>query len=339
MIEIKVSVADPIWKMTRQSPGRSGIWNDCRFHFDDDLDCYDYWVVYDGLGRKERVRCDPDNTILITAEPPSIKSYNRRFLSQISRVLTFRTDIPHRKLIHSQPAIPWWVGKRFNRGADPAHRFEDDPQLDYDHFKNVPLPKKDKLISVITSGKMYTEGHRKREEFVKQLWAEFGGELDVYSPEGLELVDKWDAISRYRYHVAIENSIYPDYWTEKLADTFLGGALPLYHGCPNCSEYFPTDAVRPINIYEPGKAVKAIRAAIDDDSYTKSLQSVQEARRRILDEYNIFPVLASICREKSDPMRHTGITIWPEDRHPFDVRMKLDRHTWNIMLKVRGRQN
>jgi len=100
------------------------------------------------------------------------------------------------------------------------------------------LPKS-KLMSVITSSKDFTEGHQKRLNFVRRLKDYFGEDIDVFGRGIREVDDKWDAISPYKYHIALENSVYPHYWTEKLGDVYLSGAYPIYYGCLNLEDYFP----------------------------------------------------------------------------------------------------
>lgn len=49
-------------------------------------------------------------------------------------------------------------------------------------------------------------------------------------------------ISRYRFCLAFENSIAPDYVTEKLFDAFLAGTVPVYLGAPNVAEFAPDNS-------------------------------------------------------------------------------------------------
>ena len=45
--------------------------------------------------------------------------------------------------------------------------------------------------------------------------------------------DKAEAIAPYAYHLVLENNYIDNFWTEKLADAWIGWALPLYLGAPN----------------------------------------------------------------------------------------------------------
>lgn len=50
---------------------------------------------------------------------------------------------------------------------------------------------------------------------------------------------KLEVMARYPFTIAFENSIAPDYVTEKLFDPLLAGSVPLYLGAPNVSRFAP----------------------------------------------------------------------------------------------------
>jgi len=52
---------------------------------------------------------------------------------------------------------------------------------------------------------------------------------------------KRDVISRYRFTLAFENAIDPDYVTEKFFQPLLAGSIPVYLGAPNIDEFSPGD--------------------------------------------------------------------------------------------------
>ena len=108
-IRIKV-----IRKSTKASPDKteSLLWGDCLFCTDAAMTDYDWVLVYDELPRNsigtikdetEPLLCPPDQTILITVEPPSIKIYSRAYTGQFGTVLTTHSvrDLPHPN--HSGP--------------------------------------------------------------------------------------------------------------------------------------------------------------------------------------------------------------------------------------------
>lgn len=102
----------------------------------------------------------------------------------------------------------------------------------------APPLSKEKVISTICSNKRQRHTlHNKRYKFTKALKARLPA-LDIYVHGVREMDDKAEALTAYRYHLAIENYRGIHHWTEKLADVFLAAALPFYFGCPNAVDYF-----------------------------------------------------------------------------------------------------
>jgi hypothetical protein len=52
---------------------------------------------------------------------------------------------------------------------------------------------------------------------------------------------KLQTIARYKFTLAFENSISPDYVTEKFFDPLIAGSVPVYLGAPNIEEFLPGD--------------------------------------------------------------------------------------------------
>jgi len=75
--------------------------------------------------------------------------------------------------------------------------------------------------------------------------------------------DKMEAILPYRFHLVLENSVLPNYWTEKLADAYLGWAYPVYLGCPNVNEYMPGPALAFINGLDADSVAQRIVELLD----------------------------------------------------------------------------
>jgi hypothetical protein len=134
--------------------------------------------------------------------------------------------------------------------------------------------------------------HSHRARFMRWL-VQHMPELDTFGRgTGRKLDDKADCLREYRYHIAIENDVGEHHWTEKLADPFLGLALPFYFGCPNADAYFPPDSFIRIDIHDPAGALEIIRTAIANNEHEKRLPALTEARRRVMYEYNLFAVAA-----------------------------------------------
>ena len=277
----------------RQFPGQVPAWGNCRFLLDTDAAGFDWLVVYNDLPRthpEEIFSLPRDRSILVTTEPSAIKVYGRAFTNQFGHVLTSQEPwaLPHRNRIYSQPALQWYYGL----GREHL--------LSYDQLAASVPHDKPRLLSTVCSSKRQRHTlHNRRYEFTQELKKRIP-ELEIYGHGVREMDDKAEAIEPYKYHLAIENHIAPHHWTEKLSDVFLGAALPFYCGCPNAAEYFPAESFIAVDIDDVAGAAAIIEKAIRDNEYEKRLPAVLEARRRVLEEYNIFAVLSREIERRHD---------------------------------------
>jgi hypothetical protein len=275
----------------RQFPDGTPEWGDCAFLFDPLARHYDWLVVYDDLppldnerfsARVETLACPRANTLLVTTEPSSIKTYGSAYTRQFGHVLTSQPAwaLPHPGRIWSQPALQWFYG------LGRAHA------LGYRELLYTSPWAKTRTIATVCSNKQQTHTlHNRRYRFTVAL-QELLPELDLYGHGVREMDDKAESLHDYRYHVAVENHRGLHHWTEKLADPYLGLALPFYYGCPNAAEYFPEESFIAIDIDDVPGAAEIIRRAIHDNEYVQRLPHLLEARRRVIEQYNLFAVLS-----------------------------------------------
>jgi len=275
----------------RQFPGRSAQWSRCRFTFDPDAIQYDWLAVYDDLppmpgerfsSRIESLACPPQNTLFITMEPSSIKTYGYDFLNQFGVVITSQEPwaITNPQAVYTQPALRWFYG------VSPKQLRTWDEMI-----QSPPEHKTGDLSAVCSSKKQKNTVHAERYAFtmrIKQLIPE----MALFGRGVCPIDDKADALDSYRYHIVIENHVAPHHWTEKLADAFLGLTLPFYYGCPNVADYFPKDSFIPVDVRDPEGAARIIRDAISTQQFERRLPAIREARRRVLNQYNLFAVVA-----------------------------------------------
>ncbi len=309
MIHVTLSIQFPTEAILRQTPGGEGRWGECVFHVNEDIEECDYWVVYDRLAEPETVLCDPAKVILITAEPPSIARYAPEFLAQFALVVTCHEDIEHPNILLRQQGLPWHVGRR------QRNHMNFDWTKSYDELKAMDTPRKTRDLSVICSTKTNTRGHRKRNRFVEALQARLGDRIDVFGRGRREVEDKWDALAPYRYTVALENHAHPHYWTEKIADAFLAETFPFYSGCPNLADYFPEESFRRIDPGDVKGAVEAIETAMGEEAHSSARPALRAAKDAVLDRYNLFALLADLCRKPASGDRET-VRVAPAQRRP-----------------------
>lgn len=284
MINALFKTAIPKAGYIRQTPGNKGVWGSVLFTVDLEIEKADWVIVYDDIDKEITIKTDPTHTLLITAEPPSIKNYNQKFLSQFHYVITSHISIKHPRKTLVQQGLPWMVGMEFINGV-----YTPPPKLDFDALKSMKSPNKKKLMSVIVSNKKQTYGHKQRLIFVDLLKKHFGDHIDVYGGEN-HIPDKWDAIAPYKYHIVLENSQHQDYWTEKLADAYLGFSYPLYWGCPNLKDYFDTRSFCELDIFNPKESIKIIESVINNNLAVKHSKHILDSRNLILDKYNMFAI-------------------------------------------------
>ena len=303
---VKVTTNFPKWPLEQQTPGRTAIWGGYRFLINTQVNECDYWVVFDDVLTAETCSCPEEATVLITAEPPNVRSYAAEFIAQFSCVVTAHRGLSAAHVVIAPPALPWHVGRHVSN-ADESIDFD----KDYDYLSSCPVPEKKALLSVIASDKVLTPQHEYRLKFVELLKAEFGRDIEVFGRGIRHLEDKWDAIAPYRYHVVLENAAVEDYWTEKITDTYLAWSYPLYMGCPNLERYFAAESFTGLQWGRSTDAIAAIARALERNLYERSVPHISAARRRCLDEYNFFPFVARLC-DALVSGRRRRMTITPE---------------------------
>ena len=124
---------------------------------------------------------------------------------------------------------------------------------------------------------------------MRQLQARFGDLVDVFGRGIRTIEDKSDAIYPYRYHLVLENDHSDYFLTEKLGDAFLGWSYPIYFGGPEAYHRYPDGSFTAIDIYRPEAAIAIIRNVIEDDTYTRSLERIAEARRAVMRKITSSP--------------------------------------------------
>ncbi|WP_429884951.1 glycosyltransferase family 10 domain-containing protein [Geoalkalibacter halelectricus] len=303
-------------RWARQLPENKPVWADCEFLLDPGETQYDWLVVYNDFPagiRQVNLPCPQEQTLLVTTEPSTIKAYGNAFTRQFGHVLTSQPEwaLPHPNRIYSQPALQWFYGV----GPEKL--------VTYDEMVAHPPLEKTRLIATVCSTKQQTHTlHQKRYHFTQELKKRIP-ELDIFGHGVRPMADKAESLDPYRYHVAIENFIGMHHWTEKLSDPFLGVTLPFYCGCPNAADYFPEESFIPIDINDVDGASEIIRKAMRDGEYEKRLPHILEARRRVLEEYNIFAVLSKLIEERSkdvQPSSSGGVILSRRElrkRHPL----------------------
>lgn len=294
--------------MFRQTKGGKGYSSDGRYRFyiDEEIDEPDFWVIQ-GKGIRISQTCTvaPQNTLLLSTEPQSVLVYPQHYIKQFGTVFSCQQNTKHPNLILGPAVLPWFVGYHEDAGKTCTYT------LDYDKLSQSPTPEKTKLISVITSNKAVTKGHIQRIRFVEKLKEHYGDKIDIFGRGYNGFADKWEVLAPYKYHIALENSSQPYYWTEKISDCYLSETFPFYYGCTNLNDYFSPEAFEPIDIGNFERTVQIIDRCITDNIYEQRKDVLTESKNLVLNKYNMFDCIAALCDKMNTTLPKVQVTIKP----------------------------
>lgn len=291
----------------RQTPKSSGKWGNYQFIIDGSLKECDFWIVYSDYKLKnETVKCNPKNVIFMPAEAyHTSPRFSQNFLDQFGAIITVQRELKHKNIIYMHNANPWYVNKT------------------YDELNSIKKVTKTKLISVISSDKAETRGHRKRIEFVKKLKEQFGSQIDVFGRGVNDFDDKWSVLAPYKYSIAVENDSQKDWVTEKLFDCFLAYTFPIYHGCPNLDKYVSKNSFQRIDINDFKKSAEIIENLLKNDTYSQRFNEVVNGRNIALNKENLFPMLEKVLNTFNPDLKKTEFNFHVNEGQEKGLRGKV----------------
>lgn len=267
------------------------------FHINSKEDIvWDCVIVYEDIDYPVEVKCRKGGLVFYSGEPPMVKVYSANFLNQYDHIITSHRRNKHKNVHSMQQSLPWYYGFDYNTKSISAS---------FEEIERMPQPRKERKISFITSNREFLPGHASRMKFVEELQKRYANEIDFFGKGIRQVGDKADAINPYYFSICIENSSISHYWTEKIADAFMGYAIPIYNGCSNISEYFSSDSFVSIDIKNRSGALKIIENIIEksEEIYHKHKDALIKSRQKLLYTYNIFPAAVDFIEsfvEKSE---------------------------------------
>jgi hypothetical protein len=141
-------------------------------------------------------------------------------------------------------------------------------------INDVGLEKTDQ-ISFLMSSKIFTSAHRMRFQILREVEGKNKlGEFDFFmhrSPPSVPNKDQF--FTNAKFHIACENHVMENMFTEKLLDCFKTLTVPIYYGCANIEKYFDTRGIFRFNTIEE---FRHIIANITPDTYSVMLPYVME---------------------------------------------------------------
>ena len=265
----------------------------------DDATGADWLVATLDIGRIISTRLPRARRILILTEPDTDlpAGYVNQFGILVSpQFIAGFTGIWHQ----GHGALP----NRFTRDVTKAGFAS---AFTYDQLVALQPPEKRDAVAIVVSRKSMLPGHRRRLRFVGRLKEALGDRLDVFGDGHAKIGLKADAILPYKYHLALENTVMPSYWTEKVADAYLGFALPLVSGPPDLSRWFPPKSFVSIDLDDMAKAIDTVVAA-----------AIIEARNRVIHNERLCPMIARVIAAypNATPRLAQAETVLPVPKRP-----------------------
>jgi len=158
---------------------------------------------------------DVDLNVLVQIEPPSIINTTQTIINNQNKfdiIFAWNNDIlnkcPNSVLF---PFGSCWINE-----------------------EDQKIHEKTKEVSIISSVKHQTVGHKLRHNIIQSNFME----LDLFGNGYNPIENKIAALKDHRFSIIIENEKLDNWFTEKIIDCLITGTIPVYWGCPNISEYF-----------------------------------------------------------------------------------------------------
>ncbi len=295
----------------RQTPNMDGCWNGLQFCLEDPEHEAEWLVAYDRHQDPLETRVPKARRVLVISEPPDFQAYSKAYLNQFGIILSsYKIKDFHGLTRITQTALPWFYG--MNVGADEPMPISKDWQSLQQPTR--PIGERTFEITAICSTKSQTKNQVRRLRFLRLLKAELGDRLKIFGRGFDPLTDKAEVIDNSRYHLALENNLIPHGWTEKTADTILGGAFLIHGGSPAIADEFDKDGLLWIDLTRPREAVQRISQCLEADRARddRAINAMQANKERLMHEHNLFAVLNKMVIDLSPDLAESPALAKPE---------------------------
>ncbi|UIB00009.1 hypothetical protein KUD97_14020 [Desulfovibrio desulfuricans] len=285
-----------LWPWMRQTEDGRGGMPGCRFLLNREAADTQWLAVFDEPPAQSTTQVPKERRVLFITEPPEVKPYPASYLRQFGTVISpfFIRNAPRGTVFLENPCLNW------HYGVDVDSCSSDLSNLDA--FRSMPIPAKDKMLSVICSTKTFTAAQHKRIAFVEKLQKRFGNRVDLYGRGRNTISDKRIAIAPYKYHLVLENNYIDNFWTEKFSDTLLGYTYPIYLGAPNIAAKCPPGAMLILRPDNDEANLDAIERLLQEDPWEQSLPALRMSRQWVLDTTNVFSRMQRLIGESGSHM-------------------------------------
>jgi hypothetical protein len=238
----------------------------------------DWWKEYP---KKKKIAILPENPLIYFPNESYIRQHGVLISPFLPRQIESILWIP------SHGGVPWFYGVNYRIDTGLTHNPTSDSPRQLEYHAARLIPQKKKRLSFVTSTKSGLPGYNFRLSLASALKKRLGNEIDIFGFGHNPIPTKEIAIDPYHYTIAIENSFFPNYWTEKLADAYLGFTSPIYLGAPNIEEFFDYP-INKLPVDSIDGAVDKVLTLIESDP---DLLAIFGNRQKVMFRHNIFYLL------------------------------------------------
>ncbi len=264
-----------------QTPNCDGVWND--IVVTNNAEEADYLIIQDNCGNNLLNMFDEDRRLYFSREALDSQSINNYPTDSVKRFSYWDgTGLLWTK---------WWYPNKSSGGINKTYN---------ELLDETPI-NKTKNLSCIQSDKNNSWGHKLRHNFLGDFINKTNC-LDLYggirySNKGLENNNKCSGLDDYRYTLAFDNqNTIKDFFGTQFTDAILRWTVPIYWGGANLSKYFPEGSYIELDIENEGE-IERITRLIEEDDYNNRLKAIDKARRLILNEYNMWPIIEKVIEK------------------------------------------
>ena len=261
---------------------------------------WDIVVVYENIKAPISVKCSKGNLFYFAGEPPLMRPLLNSFLRQFDTVVVPNIKSRHKNKILSHGFLNWSLGVSFITKQN---------KYDYTDLENLKIHK-DKDVSIVTSTKKMMPGHNRRMYIINKMKEDFPGKIDFFGSGFNSVEYKIDALLPYRFHICMENSTIPYYWTEKFSDPVIAKCVPIYMGCTNIEDYFDNRGFFKCdyNDYDRLHEILCEIFANPKGVYNKMLPYLEKNKKILMEKQNLIPYIIEVLYKKNAEYEYRTIT-------------------------------
>lgn len=154
------------------------------------------------------------------------------------------------------------------------------------------IHEKTKTLSIISSNKRQTEGHRLRHEIINSNITN----MDVFGRGYKPIDNKIIGLKDYMFSLIIENDKTDNWFTEKIIDCLVTGTVPIYWGCSNINKYFETEGF--IQFKNINEFKNHVLPSLTPNTYDRMLPFINKNFNLSLKYVDFWGRIQSVIREE-----------------------------------------